>query len=112
MSSIAIMVVLIAGLVIAVVTAGSAVVANRVSPQRPTYDLAMRVSFWVGAAVVGLMITTMIIFLAQSCPEGLACDAGAMAAAGAVALGSTVVVLDVIIGLPVAILTLHLLRRK
>jgi hypothetical protein len=106
-------VILIRAVFIATLTSGSALLANRVSPQRTARGLAIRVSFWLALVLFAVVIAALTVFLGRPCSaEDRVCDVGAMASAGVVMLGAAAIALDVIVGIPAAILTLRLLRRK
>jgi hypothetical protein len=99
-------------LVVALLAAGIAAIANRKCPHR---TLAQLTTFTVLALVVGLFALTiawMLWFMSVPCPEDSVCDAGAMAAAGVILFGAIEVITALVVGAPVAYFTLRAIRGR
>jgi hypothetical protein len=107
-------VIFIAGLtvIIAVLAAGIAALANRKWPQRSIHQIT---TFTVLVLVLGFFVLTVawvFWFMSAPCPENSACDAGAMAAAGAIMFGAIEFIGTFVVGAPVAFFTLRAIRSR
>ena len=99
-------------LLVALLAAGIAAIANRKWPHRTLAQLA---TLTVSALVVGLFALTivwMLWFISAPCPEDSVCDAGAMAAAGVVMFGAIELITALVVGAPVAYFTLRAIRSR
>jgi uncharacterized membrane protein len=99
-------------LIMGLLAAATAAVANRKWPQRSVSQIT---TFTVFALVVGFFVLTigwMLWFMSAPCPEDSVCDAGAMAAAGVIMFGAIDLIAAIAVGGPVAYLTVRAIRAR
>jgi len=106
-------VLIIGGLVVALISGGTAAFANHKWPEKPIRVLTNRIVSYGILCTVILMIGGCAYFLAQPCPpDDFVCDAPAMAQAGVLAMGSFIIAALVLVGVPTILVTLNVLRRR
>jgi uncharacterized BrkB/YihY/UPF0761 family membrane protein len=98
-------------IVVGVLSAVVAIIANRCRPRRSEAQLTTFTIFTLAVVFFVLTLGLMLFLMTAPCTES-PCDAGAMAAAGTIMLGGLILVAVVLIGGPIAYFTIRALRRR
>jgi len=99
-------------LLVALLAAGIAAIANRKCPQRTLSQLTIFTVLGLIVSFFVLTIAWMFWFLSAACPENSVCDAGAMAAAGVIMFGVIELITALVVGGPVAYFTVRAIRGR
>lgn len=102
----------IACIIIAALAVGTAVLANRMWPDRTAWRLTVWTVNVLVIVTFGLTVLLTVSALSAPCPTNGACDAGAMAALGWVTVGSIAAVAAILVGTPVAYFTATRIKEQ
>jgi hypothetical protein len=104
--------IVIIAVVVALVAAAAAFLANKCWPQLTIRQLMDRVVMSLTAITLVMMVAGCGLVLRTKCaPENHVCDGPAMAAMGVTLLGATILVAIVFVAIPISFMVLKILRR-